>query len=77
MAEFSVEMKIVFGPDDGDGAVLQCLRIPHAFEPLVFAFRKMVKPLLMRGDSDGSIGAYGDQGCFRYKERTGGLNIVA
>ena len=77
MAELAVQVKIILGPDHGNGTVLQHFGIPHAFEPLVFAGGQMSKPLLVRGDSSGSVGSYRNERSLRSKERPGGSGVVS
>jgi hypothetical protein len=50
MAEFAGEVKIVFGPDLGDGALFELLGIVNALLPLIFAGRRA---------GGGAIGAEG------------------
>lgn len=76
MTEFAVEMEVVVSPNHGEGAVFEHFRVPHAFEPLIFAGSQTTEPLLMRGDGGGSVGAHGNQRGLRREQGPGGLGIV-
>lgn len=76
MGEFAVQMEVVFGPENGDGTVLEDGGIPDALEPNVLVARPSIQPLLIRERSGCAIRANGQQHRIRSKELTGRGGVV-
>jgi len=61
VAEFSIEVEVVLGPDNRNRLVLQDLRIPDPLEPRVFACAQMFKPFLIWDRDSRAVGLNGEK----------------
>lgn len=76
VGEFAVQMKVVFGPDNGDRAVLEEGGIPDALEPRVLVAVPAFEPFLIRQGGGCAIRANREEHGIRNEELTGRCGVV-
>jgi hypothetical protein len=76
VGEFSVQVEIVFGPEGGDGAVLEEGGIPDALEPGVFARAESVEKFFVREGGGRAVGVDGVEHGVGKEERAGGGGVM-